>query len=161
MHASARIVGVPGELIAALSAVALTLEMFFVQWYGIAGVSSAFASRSSVSSTENGWHALTTLRWLMLVTALVALSSMVLRVGQRFGRAPVDSGAIVMILGSVTSLLLAYRVLINPPAPSSVVDQKVGAFLGVLSAIGIAYGGYESWRETRRSARSVVQRSRS
>jgi hypothetical protein len=63
-------------------------------------------------------------------------------------------------LGSVTSVLLIYRVLIELPGSGDVVDQKLGAFLGLLCAMGIAFGGYESRREARRSSRPVVQRSR-
>jgi hypothetical protein len=162
VSAPQRIARVPGgELIAALSAILLVALMFLVQWYGIAGVSGAFASRSGSSSAENAWHGLTTLRWLMLATVLAAIVSLVVRVTQRFHRTQANLGVIVMALGSVTSLLLVYRVLLDLPAPGRVIDQKIGAFLGLLSAIGIAFGGYESHRETRRFGRDVVQRRRS
>jgi hypothetical protein len=165
MPASARerrIARVPGgELVAALSAIALCVLMFGVQWYGVAGVSGVLASRPAVSGAENAWHGLTNLRWVMLAAATVAVASFALRIAQRFSARQVNLSPVVMTLGSVTAALLVYRVLINPPAPGSVVDQKVGAFLGLLSALGIAFGGYDSRRETRKSRRRVVQRSRS
>jgi hypothetical protein len=46
-------------------------------------------------------------------------------------------------------VLLGYRVLINPPNPHAIVDVKIGAYLGLLAALGIAVGGLESWREER------------
>ena len=156
-----RITKVPGgELIAAVSAVVLGIVMFFLEWYGTAGVAGQVASRAGVSNAENAWHGLTTLRWLMLLTIVVAIGSLLLRIRQRFHGTQTDLSPVVMALGSLTSVLLINRVLIDLPGAGSVVDQKGGAFLGLLCAIGIAFGGYESWRETRRSARTVVQRAR-
>jgi hypothetical protein len=48
----------------------------------------------------------------------------------------------VLVVGAITVLALVYRVLINPPA-----HQHAAAFLGLLSAVGLAYGGYLSLRE--------------
>jgi hypothetical protein len=56
-----------------------------------------------------------------------------------------------MVLGTVTAAALVYRVLVALPAPAQVVDQKLGAFLGLLCALGIAYGGLESRRAERRA----------
>jgi hypothetical protein len=67
----------------------------------------------------------------------------------------------VAALGTLTAVLLVYRVLIDLPNPSSVVDAKLGAFLGLLFAIGIALGGCESIREERLRRASIEQRSRS
>jgi hypothetical protein len=52
-------------------------------------------------------------------------------------------------------VLLIYRVLIVLPAGTRVIDQKLGAFLGVLCALGIAWGGYESIREQRARVRAA------
>ncbi len=149
-----------GEAIAGMSAVLLLILMFAAKWYGLAGAGDALATRSSLSSSENAWQALTLLRWLMLITVLVAIGAMVLRITQHSHGTPTDLSPIVMTLGSITALLLAYRVLIDLPSPGTVLDQKLGAFLGLLCAVGIAFGGYESRRHARKSARTVVQRSR-
>ena len=55
----------------------------------------------------------------------------------------------MLTLGTVTFAAVAWRVLIALPTPYRVLDQKVGAFLGVISALGIAVGGYEAVREQR------------
>jgi hypothetical protein len=47
-------------------------------------------------------------------------------------------------------VLLIYRVLIVLPGPGTVIDQKLGAILGLVCALGIAWGGYESMLEQRR-----------
>ncbi len=147
-----------GELIGATSALLLVPIMFALQWYGVVGLPGR--RRSGITTAENAWRGLTSVRWLMLLTIVVALGSVILHASQRSHGAKTDTSLAVTALGTMTAALLSYRVLIEPPDPSSVVDVKIGAFLGLLSAIGIALGGYESMREARARRGSVVQRSR-
>ena len=63
-------------------------------------------------------------------------------------------------LGSLTSLLLIYRVLIVLPSGAKVIDQKLGACLALICALGIALGGYESIAEHRARAQKKLQRTR-
>ena len=58
-------------------------------------------------------------------------------------------------LGALSAVLLVYRVLIVLPSPTRVIDQKLGAFLGLLCALGIAWGGYEAIREQRARVRAA------
>ena len=53
---------------------------------------------------------------------------------------------ILTALGLLSSLALIYRVLINVPGSDSVVDARVGAYLGLAVALAILYGGYTSLR---------------
>jgi hypothetical protein len=124
-----------GELISAVAALALLVFMFVFAWYGLAGI----PGRSAVVATENGWHGLTIVRWLILLTIAVTLGANRIRNGS----------ALVAGLGTLTALLLTYRVLIDLPSSQSVVDQKLGAYLAVLSAFAIALGGYDSLRAQR------------
>jgi hypothetical protein len=96
----------------------------------------------------------------MLVTICVAIGSAVLHVSQRGHGTQTDTSLLVTTLGGATAALVAYRVLISLPQPNAVVDQKLGAVLGVLAALGIAFGGFESLREERAHARRLEQRSR-
>jgi hypothetical protein len=61
---------------------------------------------------------------------------------------PVSFSVFVTVLAVLTSLGLIYRVLIN--APDSW-DTKPAAYLGLVSAFAVAYGGYRSMREEERS----------
>ncbi len=124
-----------GELVSSVGALALLVFMFVFAWYGVAGI----PGRSAVVSTEDGWHGLTIIRWLMLLTIAVALGAHRLRNGSTF----------VAALGTLTALLLTYRVLIDLPSSQAVVDQKLGAYLALLSAFAIALGGYDSLRAQR------------
>ena len=149
-----------GELLSAGSAVLLVLVMFLLKWYGVAQGAGRSALRSGLSSAENAWHGLTILRWLMLLSAIVAVGSLVIRASQSSHGTQTDGSRLVTALGALTAVLLGYRVLIALPDPDKVVDQKLGAILGLLCAIGIAFGGWESMREQRGRAGTVKHRSR-
>src|ERR1700738_2575198 len=141
-----------GELIAGLSAVALLVFMFLFKWYGLGGavpsdLVSAIGSRLHVPTAQNAWHALTIVRWLMLVTIIAALALPLVQMTRRSPAVPVSLSVVVTVLGSVTAVVLVYRVLITLPGSDKFIDQKIGAFLGLVSAIGIAVGGFESTRE--------------
>jgi hypothetical protein len=150
-----------GELISALGALALLPVMFALKWFGLEVAPGPSAERSASSTAENAWSGLTDLRWLMLLTIAAALGSVVLHASQRAHGRKTDTSVVIAVLGTLTAALLVYRVLIDLPSPDQVVDQKIGAYLGLLIAIAIALGGYESVREQRRSEGAVVHRRRS
>jgi hypothetical protein len=149
-----------GELVSVLCALALAVDLFAASWYGVAGVPDPSAARPAISTAENGWDGLTIVRWIILATIAAALGSVILHASQRGHGTKTDTSRVVAALGCVTSVLLVYRVLIATPAPSMVIDQKLGAILGVLLALGIAGGGYESIREQRARDGSPVRSRR-
>jgi hypothetical protein len=148
-----------GELTTAVCALLLLFLMFATKWYGVAGVPDPSAARPAISTAINGWHGLTIVRWVMLVTIIAALGSVVLHASQRSHGTKTDTSRVLMALGSLTALLLIYRVLIALPSASRVTDQKLGAVLGMLCAIGIAVGGHQSVLERREIARSAARRA--
>jgi hypothetical protein len=134
--------------------------MFAFEWYGIDRIPGRSTARTGVTSVENAWHGLPSVRWLMLLTIAVALGSVAIH-ARRASRPTVAATRLAVVaLGTLTAALLAYRVLIALPSPDRVADQKLGAFLGVISALGIALGGYESMREQRARATALVLMSR-
>jgi hypothetical protein len=149
-----------GELTSSVSAVLLLVVLFAAEWYGVAGVPDPSAARPAISGAESGWTGLSLVRWVVLVTALVAIGSVVLHASQRRHGTRTDTSRLVAGLGLLTSLLLIYRVLIVLPSGAEVIDQKLGAVLGVVCALGIALGGYQSIAEHHVRARSIVQRSK-
>jgi len=128
-----------GELLAGASAVLLAIFMVGGKWYG-AGTGNG--------GSQTGWQALTDLRWLLVVTIVAAVALVILQATRGAPAIPVTMSLIVMLLGIVTVLALIYRVLIDPPP-----HQEAGAYLGLLSAIGIMVGGYLSLRQEGVAAR--------
>jgi hypothetical protein len=149
-----------GELIAAGFALALLLLMFVTEWYGINVLPTASAEGAARETAVNAWQALTLTRLVLLLTIVVAIGSVVLRASQRTHGAQTDTGLAVTVLGAITTVLLIYRVLIALPMGDQVVDQKLGALLGLLCAVGITLGGLEATRGERALAGSGVQRTR-
>ena len=119
-----------GELLAGTGAVLLLVFLLAGKWYGHG------------SGARTGWEALTSLRWLLLVTIAAALALVAAQVARRSPAIPVTLSMIVTVLGLITVLALVYRVLVNP-----LVHEQGGAILGLISAIALAYGGYLSLRE--------------
>jgi hypothetical protein len=149
-----------GELTSAVSAVLLLGLMFLTKWYGVAGVPDPSAARPAVSTAENAWNGLSLVRWVMLITILAVLGSVLLHASQRSHGTRTDTSLLLFGLGSLTGGLLVYRVLISLPEASKVIDQKLGAVLGLTCALGIALGGFESVREQRTLARASALRPR-
>jgi hypothetical protein len=138
----------PGELVSGACALALLVLMFATEWFGVNRLPGEAAGVQR-STAENAWNALPVLRWLMLVTIAVTIAAVALHASQQGHGSRNDTGSIVTFLGTVTALLLTYRALINLPDAKQVVDQKAGAILGMLSAYGIALGGYRARYEER------------
>ncbi len=133
-----------GEIIAAASAVLLLVFMFALPWYR---VKSATSSTVGASTKVDGWQALTHLRWLMVVTIIAALALAYFQATRPAPAIPVALSVIVTVLALLTSLVLVYRVLINVPGSDDLVDARAGAYLGLLAALGILYGGFASMRQ--------------
>lgn len=150
-----------GELISAVSALLLLVLMFAAKWYGVAGVPDPSYARPAISGAEDAWNGMTGIRWIMLATIVAAIGSVALHASQRHHGSRTDTSRVVAALGTITSLLLIYRVLIALPGGGAVIDQKLGAVLGLVCALGIAWGGYESILEQRaRAGAAVAHRTR-
>ena len=149
-----------GELTSAVSALLLLVLMFATKWYGVAGVPDPSAARPAISTAENAWDGLTIVRWVMVLGILAALGSVVLHASQRSHGTRTDTSLVILGLGGVTFVLLFYRVLLVLPQSSKVIDQKLGAVLGLTCALGLTLGGVESVNEQRRFARERAARPR-
>lgn len=148
-----------GELICLAGALALLVLMFAAAWFGVAGVPDPSAARPAVSTAQDAWNSLTGTRWVLLATIAAVLGSVGLHATQRRHGARTRTAPVITALGSLSSLLLIFRVLIALPGDGTVIDQKLGAILGLLCALAIAWGGYESLRDERVRGRRREHRS--
>ena len=135
--------------IVAVGAVALLVFMLFFNWYGgsVTGLPhGAHLTGATVSST--GWQAFTISRWVWLLTALLALGSVVAWARGYEDRGPVPLSAIVAGLGVLASALIVIRILHHPGLSASAgsvhlsYGVKTGIWLGLIAALAIAFGGY-------------------
>ena len=135
-----------GELIAGAAALVLILTLFGLPWYGLTGAQRS-ADALGISTSVNGWHGLTDLRWLILLTALTGLALAVSQSACRAPALPVSLSTITTVLGVITSLSLIDRVLLNVPGPSELVGARVGAYVGLISGLALTAGAFVSLRE--------------
>jgi hypothetical protein len=134
-----------GELIAGASGTALLVFLFALHWYGVNGTfAPTLALGLHVRTAWTGWQALTYVRWLLLVTALVALALAYFQAAERAPAIPVAISVVVLVLGGLSALTLIARVI---DTPGNHLDRRAGVYLGLAAAIGIAYGGFRSLRE--------------
>ena len=149
-----------GELVSAGCALALLILLFATAWYGVAGVPDPTYARPAVSGTESGWDGLSDVRWVIVLTAIVTVGAVGLRISQRNHGRQTDASRVVTGLGLLCTALLVYRVLIVLPSSDKVIDQKLGALLGLACAVGIALGGHESILQRRDRPVAVKHRRR-
>ncbi len=128
-----------GEMIAAVSAVLLFLIMFIFDWFGVEGFG------------RNAWQSFGFIDIILLITILVAIGGAVMTVNAQSVNTPVAISAITAALGILSVLLILFRI-IDPPGGGDVdtgfgtvsveIGRKIGVFLGLIAAGGIAYGGW-------------------
>jgi len=137
-----------GEAMSAISAIGLLVCMFALRWYGTVGPARG-PEGSGRTSAENAWHSLAVIRWLMLVTIVVALSSLGLHAAQHARSKRTETAALVVALATLTAVLLLFRLLLDPPSPGAIVDVKFGGFLGLICSMGIVLGAFDAFRDER------------
>ena len=136
----------PGDISAGVGGVVLLISLW-LPWYGVSVNVAGF----SASSDASGWEVFSTIDIILFLVAIAAIALVVLKAaGQLPAEVPV---ALVLLgLGGLAVLLILYR-LIDTPAPSDLPDQvdvsrKIGLFLGLIGAAGVAYGGWRANMET-------------
>lgn len=140
-----------GEWIAGAGGVLLLVSLFFLGWYSPWGGWFTYTPLSREMFTPdypsaNGWHTHSILRWFMLLTAIAAL---VLFIATLVQRTPAFSSAwapVMTAIAFVTTVLVAYRVLINEPGPNAIISVEAGAWIGLFACALTTAGGYLSMR---------------
>lgn len=130
------------------AAIALFVVMFFFAWFGetVSGTLPG-SNLSGAGSSSSGWETFTVSRWIWLLTIVVAIASVVAIA--RGSRLPTSlpPGAIVMLLGGLSAVVILFRIVHHPAASASFggfhasFGIKLGIWLGLIAALAIAAGG--------------------
>lgn len=137
-----------GELIAGASGLLLFVFMFF-KWYGVEGPGVEQAEAFGIETSVSASKAFDFIDMVLLVTAIVAVGLAVMTAMARSVSLPVAASALTAGLGILATVLVLYRILDVPgeaPDPFDV-TRKIGVFLGLLAAAGVAVGGWLSMQE--------------
>ena len=135
----------PGELIAAAGGVALLVVMF-LEWYAAGGTTRVAGRDIHISVGFTAWEAFGITDILLALAALIAIGLAVLTATRRSPALPVAASVITATTGILATLLVLYRIL-NQPGPNEFIEVKLPAFLGFLSVLAIAAGGWRSMRD--------------
>jgi hypothetical protein len=149
-----------GELVAGVSALVLFIVMF-LPWYG----ASVKAGPISVSSDATAWQAYSLIDIILFISIIAAFGMVILAMTQRSAALPLSASVIVTILGGLDVLLILFRIISKPGkgncgsfCDAVSINLKIGIFLGLISAAGIAIGAFMTMREEGTSFGDVAQR---
>jgi hypothetical protein len=147
-----------GELIAAAGGIALIVFMLAVHWYGVK-LTGVLVDGGRLGTSEgfprDAFESFSFVDVYLLITALAAIALPVVRASELTVPPTLPINLIVAGFGIVAVILLVIR-LIDPPdlvntvdgvqvrvtdSPGAEVTRKVGPWLGLVAAAGIAAGG--------------------
>jgi hypothetical protein len=132
----------PGDISAGVGGIVLLISLW-LPWYGVSVNVRGF----SASSDASGWEVFSTIDIILFLIAVAAIVLVALKAaGQLPAEVPVP--LVLLGLGGLAVLLILYR-LIDTPAPSDLPDEidvsrKIGIFIGLIGAAGVAYGGWRA-----------------
>jgi len=142
-----------GEKIAAGSAILLFIVMFF-SWFGAPDVAEEVLGAAGVDTSANAWQSFDFIDLILLLTIIVAAGAAALKASGNTVNLPAPASTATALLGALSTLLVLYR-LIDPPSDAS---RKFGAFLGLVLAAAIAYGGWRAMEEEGTSFQDAADR---
>jgi len=145
-----------GEKISAGAAILLFAGMF-LDWFGVK-VSEAPGFSGGISA----WDALDVIPIFLMLAIVLAVGVALIRLLDADLELSISLNAFVAAAGGLAVLLILYRIVVRPDfgIPGVAVDTtlKLGIFLGLVAAAGIAYGGWSAMREEGLSFDEVADR---
>jgi hypothetical protein len=142
-----------GEKIAGVAGILLILIMFIFDWFGLKFTGGVGAFGVSAEGAKNAWGSYGFTDIILFITGLAAIGLALVAASDAEVGLPVALSAIVTALG-VLSLILVIISIISPPdfgvnVSGTGIDhtRKIGVWLGLLSVIGVAVGGFLAMQE--------------
>jgi hypothetical protein len=132
-----------GEQIIGVSAIVLFIFSFF-SWYSVDFGGGVDIPGVDTTASANGWDV--TLGWLAVIIGLVMLAQIL---ASKFGNVnmpdlgSVTWGQVHLGLGAIALLFLIIKLIDVPDG----VDRKIGLFVSLVAAAGLAVGGYLKFQE--------------
>lgn len=142
-----------GEAIAALAAVALFV-FTFLGWYDaeVSGQAREIKLGGGAGAGGNAWQTLEVAPLFLLLTVVVTLGAALSRIAGSKTKPAVPLSASVTVLGGLSALIVLFRIL-APPDLGELgglqlnANVELGAFLALIAAAVLAYGGYRAMGE--------------
>jgi hypothetical protein len=139
-----------GETIAGVSAGLLFIFMF-LPWYG---ASAVVGGNKINGENADAWQAFSLVDVLLFLAILVTLAVVVARAVDSIPpNLPAPPGMIIVAAGAVAVILILFRLILTPGEDvvgfgvHVDVGRKFGAFLGLIAAAAMTYGGWTAAHE--------------
>jgi hypothetical protein len=135
----------PEQRIAALAAVVLWASMF-LPWYGKSVTEPVKGSLRAASYTLSAFGAFSFVEAAVLLVATSVLVLLFARAERRAFHLPGGDGAVILVAGAWTSLLVFYRMLDKPGTTgnaqlTTTIGLQWGIFVAIAGAIALTYAG--------------------
>jgi len=139
-----------GQLVAAVGGIILLVGLLFLKWYGFGGsVETPFGGAVKFSAADIGaWDGAgflgTIANLVILVAGIAAVGLAILTATARSVALPVAASALTAGLGIASVAMVVLRIFFRPGSES---DLKFGIFVGLVGAVVVAVGGWQSMKE--------------
>jgi len=142
-----------GEAIAMVSALVLFVVMF-LDWFGYSNGQSGnlLGELNLFSESSNAWQAMEVIPIVLELTIVVTVGAGLLTLFDSEWKPSIPPSAATAVLGGLSFLLIFFRI-IDPPSLGDVgglpihTEPRLGIYLGLAAAAGIAGGGYTAMRQ--------------
>jgi hypothetical protein len=137
-------------MVAAASGIVLFLIMLVFDWFGYEG-ETAFGTIEGGSGSAFQWMSF--LDIVLLLVCIVAVAMAALRASGSMPALPYPPGLIVAGAGALAVVIVLFRLIVPGDGPAGDLPEgidatrEIGAFLGLIAAGGIAFGGYTALNE--------------
>ena len=140
-----------GEMVAGVSGGLLIIFMLILDWWGY----DSGAGEGAVSAGASAFQWLSFLDIVLFLIGLIAVGVAIARATGSMPDLPQPPGLIVAAAGALAVLIILFRILIPGDGPAGDLGglveldatRKIGAFLGLIAAGGIAFGGWTAMNE--------------
>ena len=134
------------QRLAAVTAFGLFISMF-LPWYSKANTFVEHGAAKATQTSLSAFQAFSFVEAAVLLVSAGVLAMLFARAERRAFQLPGGDGAIVILAGGWTALLIFYRLLDKPGLQgkervTATVGVEWGIFVALLVALGLAYGGW-------------------
>lgn len=142
-----------GEWLLGISSLLLLVDLFGGTWFEYRPQYHAVATMLGQRTSANGWQAFELIGPLALIVCVLGVAICVLTATRRSPAVPVVMATLLAPVSFVLAILVAIRVLLDPPSVhlaqaggANVIETGVGAYLGLVFCVAIFAGIYLSLR---------------
>lgn len=142
----------PGECWLGIGSALLLIDLFGVTWFRYQGHYHAGARLLAQRLSANGWQAFEVIGPLALIVSAVGVSICGLAAARRSPALPVVATTLLTPVALVLAVLVAIRVLLDPPSVlggvggANVAQTGPGAYVGLAASLAIFAGLYLALR---------------